>query len=82
MHFTHLSKRHLAVFFIDFVIFGVELAHQLGHLHIPFGIFRRRPRNYERSTRLIDENVIHLIHNGKVMTSLYPFFQRHGQVIA
>ncbi len=82
MRFTDLGERNLAVFFIDFVILGIEDTHHLEHALVSFTLIRGRAGDDERGTRLIDEDVVHFIDDGVIMPALHPFSQAHRQVVA
>ncbi len=77
-----LGQRDGAVLFVDLVILGLELLHQLRHLCVPFQVTGGRPGDDERRARLVNEHVVHLVHDGVVMPPLHPVFEAHGHVVA
>ena len=82
MRVAQLGQGYAAVFFIDLIIFGNELAHHLRHAQVPFRIVMRRAGDDQRGAGFIDQDVIDLIDNGIVVPALRAFIQPVGQVVA
>ncbi len=84
LHVRHANFRQTdgAVFLIYLVVFGVERLGDLRHADVILGVLMRRTGDNQRGAGFIDEDVIHLIDDGVMMTALYTAFPAHGDVIA
>ncbi len=81
MRLADFGQRDAAIFFIKFVILRVQLPDQTGHAAVPLHVLRGRPRDDQRGTRLVDEDVVHLVDDGVMMAALHAAGQVHHQVI-
>ena len=81
MRFADFSQNGVAVTFVDLDIFGAQGPHHLSHLDIPFRVIRGGAGNNQGGSGFIYEDIIHFVHDGKVVIALHALRQAHGQVV-
>ncbi len=77
-----LGQGHAAVLFADLVIFGFQLAHEYRHLAVPFHVTGGRAGDDQRGAGFVDQDVIHLVHDGVMMAALDFVLQAVDHVVA
>ncbi len=76
------SQGHDALFLLDGVIlFRPQLAHQLGEFPIVLGGFVGHSRYYQRCSRLVDQDVVHLVDDRIVQLTLSDLVQVVDHVV-
>ena len=78
-----VGEKYLAQLLVDRVVrFLLEARDHPVDLVVLVGGFLRRPRNDQRRARLVDEDVVHLVHDREVELSLHVFLERELHVVA
>ena len=62
--------------------FRLQTAHNFIHLPVQASGFVSRSGDNQRSTRFVDENGVHFVHNGKVVPALHELFLVELHVVA
>ena len=77
------GEGHRALFFIEIVVrVLIEQAHKLIILLILFSRFLGRGGNDERGARLVDQNGIHFVDNGKIKFPLHERLETRRHIVA
>ena len=71
-----------AVLLVDLVVFGLELLTTWAILRVPLQVAGGRAGDDERGAGFVDQDVVDLVHDGKVMAALDTVLQAHGHVVA
>jgi hypothetical protein len=82
MRFAHLGERDAARALVNLVVFRLELPHDFGDLIIQRGVFLRRAGDDERGAGLVNQDIVHLVHDGEVALALDARVERVRHVVA
>ena len=77
-----VSRRHGLCLFVNSVVNAfLQMLHCLCHLHIAVGGLGAGTGDNQRCPRLINENAVHLVHDGEVQLSLHHLVQVYHHVV-